>query len=444
MNFNLSDFVKRINPWYVFVTFLYEILNFGSLGLLILFVIFFLLYSEILVYFSLIAFTILFALRLDGTIEFTYWIVFFPLWIWKIVVFTGAFIGVRVWWKQPAIGYDSFPVDNDRLALVLGRRGRRLRLDSAQMRELRELFALDLDPALAGGFGGSLGDLHDFDVFDLPPAALPVAPAPPSLVPIPLMQPSLTVPGTTSASTLGPSSVLALTSQASSSSVAAPSASILSSRSPTSSQSHPTAQESSAIGTASASTFQATPLIASSPPAASAAAAAGPSASSSGGASTSRDRSVAQSQPSVVFVPAAAAAPGVGRVRSRGRGRLPRFLRRRGEPRPVGGVPSRLRRLVSPAPGSPDVQFKSMMFTTFVNLMLLLFEVLALLRLEYPSLHIGAVTVCMPYFGAGLVSIALCVWDIQNDLSFQVGLSLIRNRLLALNYRTQLNRSFRL
>lgn len=78
-----------------------------------------------------------------------------------------------------------------------------------------------------------------------------------------------------------------------------------------------------------------------------------------------------------------------------------------------------------------------MMFTTFVNLMLLLFEVLALLRLEYPSLHIGAVTVCMPYFGAGLVSIALCVWDIQNDLSFQVGVSLSHLYAIAYSHSTK-------
>lgn len=197
-------------------------------------------FSEILVYFSLIAFTILFALRLDGTIEFSYWIVFFPLWIWKIVVFTGAFIGIRAWWKQPAIGYESFPADNDRLALVLGRRGRRLRLNSAQMRELRELFALDLDPALGVGFGGSLGDLRDLDMFDVPPQPppLPDAPAPSSIAPIPSVTPTVSAPITTSALTLGPSSALAHTSSQAST-AAAPSSSTWDAHSPSRSQPTP-------------------------------------------------------------------------------------------------------------------------------------------------------------------------------------------------------------
>ncbi|KAG1698547.1 Transmembrane protein 185-like [Nymphon striatum] len=57
--------------------------------------------SKFLVYTSLLIFTLLFALRLDGDIKWSYWAVFLPLWIWKMIVFFGAIIGSYVWWKHP-------------------------------------------------------------------------------------------------------------------------------------------------------------------------------------------------------------------------------------------------------------------------------------------------------------------------------------------------------
>lgn len=57
--------------------------------------------SKFLVYSSLLVFTLLFALRLDGSVRWSYWVVFSPLWFWKAMVVTGAVIGSYVWWRHP-------------------------------------------------------------------------------------------------------------------------------------------------------------------------------------------------------------------------------------------------------------------------------------------------------------------------------------------------------
>lgn len=57
--------------------------------------------SKLIVYTCLLLFSILFAMRLDGTITISYWAVFLPLWIWKALVVTGAVIGVCVWARNP-------------------------------------------------------------------------------------------------------------------------------------------------------------------------------------------------------------------------------------------------------------------------------------------------------------------------------------------------------
>jgi len=43
---------------------------------------------------SLLIFSILFALQLDGYIKINYWLVFLPLFIWKMLVVFGDCIGV--------------------------------------------------------------------------------------------------------------------------------------------------------------------------------------------------------------------------------------------------------------------------------------------------------------------------------------------------------------
>jgi len=45
----------------------------------------------------LLAFTILIALRLDNTITLSYWIIFIPLWIWKLTATLGFFSGAVCW-----------------------------------------------------------------------------------------------------------------------------------------------------------------------------------------------------------------------------------------------------------------------------------------------------------------------------------------------------------
>lgn len=57
--------------------------------------------SKFVVYSCLLVFSILFALRLDGTITISYWMVFMPLWIWKTLVVVGGVTGAIVWARNP-------------------------------------------------------------------------------------------------------------------------------------------------------------------------------------------------------------------------------------------------------------------------------------------------------------------------------------------------------
>ncbi|KAJ8320589.1 hypothetical protein KUTeg_002176 [Tegillarca granosa] len=50
-------------------------------------------FFKFLVFTCLLLFTLLFALRLDDTIKWSYWVIFLPIWIWKIVVIAGASVG---------------------------------------------------------------------------------------------------------------------------------------------------------------------------------------------------------------------------------------------------------------------------------------------------------------------------------------------------------------
>ncbi|KAL6433459.1 hypothetical protein ACFW04_006531 [Cataglyphis niger] len=57
--------------------------------------------SKFLVHSCLMIFTSLFALRLDGFIEWSYWSIFSPIWFWKGMVILGAIVGSYVWWRHP-------------------------------------------------------------------------------------------------------------------------------------------------------------------------------------------------------------------------------------------------------------------------------------------------------------------------------------------------------
>lgn len=45
-------------------------------------------------------FTLLFTLRLDNSLGISYWIVFTPLWIWKLTALVGLIVGTIIWFKM--------------------------------------------------------------------------------------------------------------------------------------------------------------------------------------------------------------------------------------------------------------------------------------------------------------------------------------------------------
>lgn len=62
---------------------------------------FILFFSKFLVHTCMMIFTILFSLRLDNYIEWNYWSIFTPIWVWKSMVIAGATVGSFVWWRHP-------------------------------------------------------------------------------------------------------------------------------------------------------------------------------------------------------------------------------------------------------------------------------------------------------------------------------------------------------
>ncbi|XP_002011912.3 transmembrane protein 185B [Drosophila mojavensis] len=56
---------------------------------------------KFIVHCSLFSFVALFALRLDGYIDWPYWAIFTPLWIWKCTAILGAIVGAIVWCRYP-------------------------------------------------------------------------------------------------------------------------------------------------------------------------------------------------------------------------------------------------------------------------------------------------------------------------------------------------------
>lgn len=57
--------------------------------------------GKLIVWVCLCVFTALLALRLDGELDWSYWLVFTPIWLWKGLVILGALIGNIVWWRNP-------------------------------------------------------------------------------------------------------------------------------------------------------------------------------------------------------------------------------------------------------------------------------------------------------------------------------------------------------
>jgi len=57
--------------------------------------------SKFVIFSCLLVFTLLFSLRLDNTIQWNYWVIFLPIWIWKALVIIGAIVGSYVWFRHP-------------------------------------------------------------------------------------------------------------------------------------------------------------------------------------------------------------------------------------------------------------------------------------------------------------------------------------------------------
>ncbi|KAK3592588.1 hypothetical protein CHS0354_001756 [Potamilus streckersoni] len=57
--------------------------------------------SKFVVFSCLLIFSFLFSLRLDNTITWSYWFIFVPIWLWKILVISGAIVGSYVWCRNP-------------------------------------------------------------------------------------------------------------------------------------------------------------------------------------------------------------------------------------------------------------------------------------------------------------------------------------------------------
>ena len=57
--------------------------------------------SKFVVFSSLLAFSILYALKLDRALDWSWWAVFTPLWVWKAIAVLGALVGSCVWWRRP-------------------------------------------------------------------------------------------------------------------------------------------------------------------------------------------------------------------------------------------------------------------------------------------------------------------------------------------------------
>lgn len=58
-------------------------------------------HSKFLIYACLLLFSVLLSLRLDDKIQWSYWAVFAPIWLWKLMVIVGASVGTGVWARNP-------------------------------------------------------------------------------------------------------------------------------------------------------------------------------------------------------------------------------------------------------------------------------------------------------------------------------------------------------
>ena len=72
----------------------------------------FFVFSKLLLFFLLILFSVLLALRLDGIIEWSFWAVFLPIWLWKFITLTGGTLGIYVWVTNPQYRYSFIHISS--------------------------------------------------------------------------------------------------------------------------------------------------------------------------------------------------------------------------------------------------------------------------------------------------------------------------------------------
>lgn len=78
--------------------------------------------------------------------------------------------------------------------------------------------------------------------------------------------------------------------------------------------------------------------------------------------------------------------------------------------------------------GEAYIQYKAMMMTLALHLLLLMFELLVCDNLESQR-HLW-ILVFIPLIFISIISIAICIWAVKNDRSFDVS-AIIQNTLLS-------------
>ncbi|XP_046853288.1 transmembrane protein 185B-like [Xenia sp. Carnegie-2017] len=63
--------------------------------------------SKFMLFFLLIWFSVLLSLRLDGSITWSYWAVFLPIWLWKLITLIAGVSGIVVWLNNPQYRQDG-------------------------------------------------------------------------------------------------------------------------------------------------------------------------------------------------------------------------------------------------------------------------------------------------------------------------------------------------
>ena len=67
------------------------------------------------------------------------------------------------------------------------------------------------------------------------------------------------------------------------------------------------------------------------------------------------------------------------------------------------------------------IQFRAMIISAALHLLLILFEILVCVKLESDSSEFPWTLVFTPLLFSSLLSIILCLWAIKNDRGFEVG-----------------------